>query len=86
MTEHDRLNCRAAMAQLWDYLDEELTEDRMEAVKEHLSACRSCLPHEEFAKAFLDAIGSCRPEGEMPAEVRARVMRRLRDEGLIATD
>ncbi len=83
MSDHDRLNCRAAMAQLWDYLDQELTDDRMAAVRQHLSACRACLPHEEFARGFLEALASCRHEGDVPAEVRARVMERLRDEGLL---
>ena len=30
-------DCHTAMAQLWHYVDEELTDERYELVKEHLA-------------------------------------------------
>ena len=32
----DSIDCRSAVQKLWDYLDEELTPERMDAVREHL--------------------------------------------------
>lgn len=75
--------CETAMAQLWDYLDEELTEERYEAVKEHLRTCAHCLPHVEFAQGFLAALARCRHAGAMPEGVRRSVMDALKREGLM---
>ena len=38
------LDCDSVMRQLWDYLDGELTEDRMEAIRAHLAMCSRCMP------------------------------------------
>jgi len=75
------LDCRAAVLQLWDYLDEELTEARMTLVRQHLEGCAACLPHLDFGRAFLDAVGQTRAEERCPPKVRARVMERLREAG-----
>jgi len=72
------------MRQLWDYLDEELTDARMAAVRDHLESCAGCLPHHDFAKAFLAAVASTRGFGGCPPTVRARVLDRLRSEGFLA--
>jgi len=50
------IDCRIAMQRLWDFLDEELTEDRMAEVRRHLDTCEQCLPHHEFAQRFLKAM------------------------------
>lgn len=50
------LDCNAVMRQLWDFLDEELTPDRMDAIREHLALCRPCQSHMDFERAFLDAL------------------------------
>lgn len=76
-------DCHTAMAQLWDYLDEELTDERYELVKEHLANCTHCLPHAQFAQGFLEALSRCRQVGEMPEGVRASVMNALKQEGLV---
>ena len=43
------VDCRSAMQQLWDYVDAELTPERMVAIQHHLTECAHCLPHAEFA-------------------------------------
>ena len=77
------VDCRDAMTQLWDYLDQELTEERMQALHQHLESCSGCLPHHDFAKAFLDALAATRsvPETGCPQSVRGKVLDRLRGEG-----
>ena len=67
------LDCDAVMRQLWDYLDGELTPDRMEAISAHLAMCERCHPHAEFERAFLGALETARREHSNPAKVAGRV-------------
>jgi anti-sigma factor (TIGR02949 family) len=77
------IDCRTAVQQLWDYLDHELTPERMDDVRRHLERCGSCLPHHDYARVFLAALSSAR-EGETraPETLRRRVMDSLRAAGL----
>lgn len=77
-------DCHVCMAQLWDYLDEELTDDGMDQVRRHLDACSQCHPHAAFAMQFLGALRRCRSADPMPGTLRARVLENLRGEGLLA--
>jgi anti-sigma factor (TIGR02949 family) len=76
------IDCLTAVRQLWDYLDEELSEARMAAIKQHLQHCEECLPHHDFAARFLEALRATREEDVMPPHVRARVMELLAAAGL----
>lgn len=78
------IDCRTAVRQLWDFLDQELDDARMAAVQHHLDQCRSCLPHHDFGRQFLDALRAARELKLMPAEVRSRVMQRLVEAGFRA--
>jgi hypothetical protein len=42
--------------QLYHYLDGELTDERMAAVRAHLDRCAGCLPSADFERAFLEAL------------------------------
>ena len=69
------------MQRLWDFLDEELTEDRMAEVRKHLDSCEQCLPHHDFAQRFLHAMRATHTEQLMPPEVRRKVLRMLVEAG-----
>jgi len=75
------LDCQAAMRQLWDYLDGELSEERMEAMRGHLALCARCYPHYDFERAFLEAVAATRREHAAPGALRERVMAALREAG-----
>jgi anti-sigma factor (TIGR02949 family) len=75
------IDCLTAVRQLWDYLDAELSEERMAAIRRHLTGCERCLPHHDFARRFLDALSATREDQRMPPDVRARVMHLLADAG-----
>jgi anti-sigma factor (TIGR02949 family) len=79
------IDCRLAMQRLWDFLDQELTEDRMAEVRRHLESCERCLPHHEFAQRFLQAMQSTRAEQLMPPEVRLKVLIKLQEAGFSAS-
>ena len=75
------LDCDAVMRQLWDYLDGELTDDRMEAIRAHLSMCKRCTPQAEFERAFLRAVAQARQEHSNPAGIAHRVREALTARG-----
>jgi anti-sigma factor (TIGR02949 family) len=80
--ETPAIDCRTAIRQLWDYLDTELTDDRMAQVRAHLEICKDCLPHHQFGHPFLEALRRTRDERAAPPQVRQRVLERLRQAGM----
>jgi len=79
------IDCRTAVQQLWDYLDQELTAERMAEVRGHLERCRSCLPHHDYARTFLAALSKAREDdARAPDVLRRRVMDSLRAAGFSA--
>ncbi len=79
------VNCTRAMQQLWDFLDRELTDEQMGAVRRHVEGCSSCFPHKAWAERFLEALHSLRDERLMPPELKARVMQQLKAAGYAGT-
>jgi mycothiol system anti-sigma-R factor len=70
----DRLiTCRAAVEQLWAFLDNELDDHDQRAVEAHLAFCRRCCGEMEFARHLRGLLARNGP-GELPAEVRARLV------------
>lgn len=81
----EKMDCSAAMRQLWDFLDGELTEERMAAVRAHLDRCSGCLPHADFERAFLEALSGCKSKQCAPEGLRRKIFERLRDAGFVGT-
>ncbi|HVE79593.1 MAG TPA: zf-HC2 domain-containing protein, partial [Gemmatimonadaceae bacterium] len=77
-------DCRTAMRQLWDYLDQELTPERMEAMQRHLEKCAGCYPHLDFERAFLDALSGCKETRCAPERLKAKILGKLREAGFSA--
>jgi len=75
------IDCLSAVRQLWDYLDEELDDQRMVEVRHHLLTCKECLPHAEFGRRFIQALSRARERHVMPPAVRAQVMSALAQSG-----
>lgn len=75
-------DCRGAMAELFDLLDGELTPEREQRIREHISACPECFTHADFERRFLAALHSARSEVGAPGALRVRVLDALRAEGL----
>ncbi|HVT40302.1 MAG TPA: zf-HC2 domain-containing protein [Gemmatimonadaceae bacterium] len=75
------LDCDAVMRQLWDYLDGELTPERMDAIRVHLSMCERCQPHAQFEQTFLSALARVRREPSNPAGIARRVRAALAAHG-----
>ena len=75
------LDCAAARRQLWEFLDEELTDDRMEAMRAHIARCAACFPHYDFERTFLGAVAAQRERQAAPPALRLRVVSALRVAG-----
>ncbi|HJR63737.1 MAG TPA: zf-HC2 domain-containing protein [Gemmatimonadaceae bacterium] len=75
------LDCDAVMRQLWDYLDGELTSDRVAAIRAHLALCERCYPQYEFERTFLETVARARREHPDPGRVQEHVMAALRADG-----
>lgn len=80
------LGCEQVMRQLWDYLDEELTPERMAAIRAHLELCKRCYPQYEFERSFLDAVAGTVREHSNIERLRARLGGRLQEKGMIGTE
>ena len=82
MPEIRAIDCGTAVRQLWDYLDQELDDQRMDEVRQHLETCKDCLSHAEFGQRFLLALERARERQLMPPAVRSDVMAALTAAGL----
>lgn len=81
------VDCTAAAQQLWDYLDEELTPERMDALHAHFTKCRPCLRHAEWGREFLAALRDCRDgNSRAPDELRSKIKGLLKGEGYCLGD
>ena len=76
-----KINCAEAMQQLWDYLDAELTPERMGEMRRHLEKCAPCLQHSRFEVRFLEALAASREATPCPRAVRERVLATLKAAG-----
>ena len=69
-------DCRAQLAELFAYLDGELTDARCRAIERHLADCTCC---EGLADGLRRAIAACHASGRerLPDRVKARAQARV---------
>ncbi len=75
------LDCRGAMARLFDLLDGELTPARELKVRAHITGCPGCFAHADFEERFLKAVRTAREAGAASGALRERVLQALRADG-----
>ena len=75
------IDCDTVMRQLWDYLDRELTAERMATIEEHLKVCGRCQPHAAFETSFLAALAMARREHSGTERLSERVRAALKARG-----
>jgi anti-sigma factor (TIGR02949 family) len=56
MNEMPMLDCDTVMRQLWDFLDGELTPERIAQIEAHIAMCERCAPHVAFERSFKAAL------------------------------
>lgn len=52
MNDPSMIPCDHVIAQLWEYIDGELTEDQAAQVQAHLESCNRCFPQYDFQRAY----------------------------------
>ncbi len=68
------LDCEQTVRLLWDYLDRQLSALDVQAVDQHLRACRTnCASHFAFERAFLEVVHQARPQCVASDVLRTRV-------------
>ncbi len=78
-----KTDCREAIARLYEFLDDELTPESAETIREHLELCQRCYPRLCFARAFQDTLRrAARGQPAAPAHLKEKLAELLRSEGL----
>jgi anti-sigma factor (TIGR02949 family) len=72
-------DCESVVRALWDFLDAELDDARLEAIDRHLAACRQCRSHADFEQRLVDELAALRREHSDPEALRARILEALRE-------
>jgi mycothiol system anti-sigma-R factor len=76
--DHDHeTNCNEALAELYVFLDGELTDERRSLIAHHLDDCNPCLEVFDF-EAELRMVIQQKCRDEVPGELRIRVQETLR--------
>jgi anti-sigma factor (TIGR02949 family) len=76
------LDCASVMRTLWDYVDAELTPQRMDEIRVHIEMCQRCYPQYAFERSFLDAIAARGRTHSDPGKLRASLLQALQAKGL----
>ncbi len=72
------ISCSEAVQQLWEYLEDEVSEQDRAAVDEHLAFCRRCCGEVEFAEELRGVLASA-AQAELPTDVETRLTSMLDD-------
>jgi anti-sigma factor (TIGR02949 family) len=74
----DEVNCREALAQLQDYLKQELTHQSAEQIAAHLRRCRPCFDHAQYERNFLIMLEATVGKQCCPERLRLKILSTLR--------
>ena len=76
------MECHDCLELLYEYLDGELSEERLLQVRSHLATCVGCGDEILLEERFLEAVRDLCTSDAAPFEVRERIVIRLREAGL----
>ncbi len=74
------MDCRNALAKLYDYIDGEIGQVEREAIAAHIEACRGCFDQFETERLFADFIDRRVPRPQARAEFKEHLLARLAEE------
>jgi len=77
---HTDVDCRVALAKLYEYLDGELGAADRAAIATHLEVCRPCLSHFEVERLFHEFVVRRVPRPEARAEFKDQLLLRIAQE------
>ncbi|MGH7670591.1 MAG: zf-HC2 domain-containing protein [Gemmatimonadaceae bacterium] len=73
--------CLEVLQHVWDYLDDQLTEETTGRLRAHLDKCQGCFRYKTFQENFLEAVGTLRRRTSASPELQDKVLGSLRQEG-----
>ena len=72
------MDCDDCVKKLYAFLDTELSEEDIKSVRSHLDGCDDCDDNFVFEARFLEQLRDCCTSDVAPAELRQRVILKLR--------
>ena len=72
------MDCDDCVDRLFAFLDTELSEEEVTSIRAHLEGCDDCEPEFVLEARFLERLRECCTSDVAPAELRQRVILRLR--------
>jgi anti-sigma factor (TIGR02949 family) len=73
--------CLEVLKHVWDYLDDQLTDETTERLRAHIDECQGCFQYKTFQENFLEAAGTLRLRSGASPELKEKVLDTLRHEG-----
>lgn len=73
--------CLEVLKHVWDYLDDQLTDETTERLRAHIAECQGCFQYKSFQENFLEAVSTLRLRPGASPELREKVLGALRTEG-----
>lgn len=70
----EMLSCHEALEWLYEFMDGELPDADAEKVDRHFKVCQACYPHLKLEENFRSRLQAAVGEGEVPDDVRARLL------------
>jgi anti-sigma factor (TIGR02949 family) len=77
MVNPQPIDCREAMRQLYDFLDGELSDERMQLIRHHLQNCAPCYAHAEFEQDLLAVLAAGWQNVAASSQLRTRIKESL---------
>lgn len=74
------MDCRNALAKLYEYIDGEIGHAEREAIAAHVKACRHCFDQFEAERLFAEFVERRTPRPEARQEFKSRLLARLAEE------
>ncbi len=75
------MDCHDCVERLYAFLDTELTEAEISQIRVHLEGCDDCDENFVFEARFLEQLRECCTSDVAPADLRRRVIAKLRAAG-----
>jgi len=71
------IDCQEASRLLHEYLDQELSEENVGKIEEHIHKCEKCIGHLDFDKALRLLLKKQSIQHHISQELKARILKKL---------
>lgn len=75
--DHGEIDCEAALAEIYTYLDGELTEEKRVLIAGHLEGCNPCIEAYDFEAELRMVVSTRCRNDEVPETLRIRIAEKL---------